>query len=416
MVSIKNLIIVIENQIERATTDLVKLLAISNAVGEIRKNELSHMSLHINVISISAQGKLKETAHSSILQHLLKYQRILDSFTKDIMELNNIQIKSSKVRPAEQERIDISIYDENICIIIENKINNATEQPGQIFRYVQVALNNGYKEDEIRVLYLNSSHHSKPSDYSLTENGEGINRIPKVIEDKIIIKDYAHDIYTWIKKLPALLSDNEKYLHSALLQYQDYLEEYFYLTDKFENMKELIKLTITSDILNGLSDENDSDFSERISRLKETSENLQLLQSEVNDLIFELSFRKDAINIGKELRKINLELIDLSELGYERGVFGVKIAINEKCGYLAYGYANHKYIGFAFNSNYLTQTEKSQLCQLFKCFGKDNYGEEERWPCWNWIGKTSLLYEFVDFVQCMYKQAQNDEKYPITFK
>ena len=266
----------------------VELLSLSSQVGEIRGEEISKMPLHINVIKISAVGRLRETAHSSILQHLLRNQLILDSFVQTILGIDNIKVRAKNVRTAERDRIDVSIYEKDICIIIENKVNDAVEQPGQIYRYVELALEAGYCEEQILVLYLNSNHRTKPSEFSLSKDGY---RIPKIVEDNLIVKDYSHDIYNWLINLSSLIPENEQYLLSALHQYKDYLEEYFYLTDKFENMKERIRSTISDNILNGLSDENDADFSQRISALKEAYENLQQLMDGVNDLIDSFSIK-----------------------------------------------------------------------------------------------------------------------------
>lgn len=390
----------------------VELLSLSTEIGDIRRDEQSKMPLHINVISISAVGRLKETAHSSILQHLLRHQLILDSFVKNILGIDDLRVNPKNVRTAEQDRIDVSIYDKELCVIIENKINNAVEQPGQIYRYVELALNFGYKAEQIVVLYLNSNHHSKPSDFSLTLDDS---RIPQVVEENIIVKDYAHDIYDWLIGLKSLIPSKEEYLLSALHQYQDYLEEYFYLTDKYKNMKERIKNTITDNILKGLSDENDADFSQRISILEETSENLQQLLDGVTELIDSLSIKKDSIQVQAELFKSKIELLDMKEFGFKENNFGVKISINGKNGYIAYGYGDKEYIGFAFDTEMLTKTEISYLNRLFKKFGKENYGEEELWPCWNHIGETSLLNEFTNFVQYVKEITLTDEKCPIKF-
>lgn len=392
------------------------LLMLSSEVGDIRKDELSQMPLHINVIMISAVGKLKETAHSSVLQHLIKHQTILDSFIESIIGIDSLRVNSKSVRPAEQERIDVSIYDKDICIIIENKVNDAVEQPGQIFRYVELALMAGYKEDQIRVLYLNSKHHDKPSDFSLTENGENIKRIPKTIEDNIIVRDYAHDIYNWIKKLPSVIPAHEHYIISALHQYQDYLEEYFYLTDKYQSMKERIKATIIENILRGLSDTNDVDYSQRINALEEASENLQQLIDGVNELRNSYYVKRDATAIQTELVKSGLTLLDLSEYGYDQNNFGVGININGKGGFIAYGYGDSEYICFAFETATLTKAEVAYLNRVFKKFGKENAGAEDKYPCWSYISDTTLLNEFSNFVQYVKNLSETDEKCLIKFR
>lgn len=86
----------------------VVLLSLSSQVGEIREEEISKMPLHINVIMISAVGRLRETAHSSILQHLLRNQLILDSFVQTILGIDNIKVRAKNVRTAEKDHIDVS--------------------------------------------------------------------------------------------------------------------------------------------------------------------------------------------------------------------------------------------------------------------------------------------------------------------
>lgn len=413
MANIEKLIQTINQYSLSYETANVELLSHSSEVGVIREEEKAKMPLHINVIMISAIGRLKETAHSSILQHFLRNQLILDSFVKTILGIDNIKINVKNVRNAEQDRIDVSIYEKGLCVIIENKVNDAVEQPGQIYRYVELALEAGYSEEQIVVLYLNSSHRTKPSDFSLTKDGC---RIPQIVEDNLIVKDYSHDIYNWLIELIPLIPDNEKYLLSALHQYIDYLEEYFYLTDKYEIMKERIKSTISDNILKGLTDENDVDFSQRLSALKETSENLQQLLDGVNELIDTLSVKKDAVQIQVELSKSGFDLIDLKEFGYDEDNFGIKIDINGKGGYIAYGYGDKEYIGFAFDTATLTKAEIAYLNRVFKKFGKENYGEEEIWPCWNYIGETSLLNEFSNFVQYVHELSLSDDKCTIKFR
>lgn len=69
MANIEKLIQTINQYSLSYETANVELLSLSSEVGVIREEEKAKMPLHINVIMISAIGRLKETAHSSILQH-----------------------------------------------------------------------------------------------------------------------------------------------------------------------------------------------------------------------------------------------------------------------------------------------------------------------------------------------------------
>lgn len=389
-----------------------QLIHLSSETGDIRIDELSKMPVHINVITIAAVGKLKETAHSLILQNLLQHPSILDSFIKKVVGISDFNLKPKDIRPAEQDRIDLSIFGRDICIIIENKVNNAPEQPSQIYRYVKFAMDEGYESEQIKVLYLNSNHHCKPSDFSLTDNGQ---RIPKEIEDSLVVKDYAHDIYNWIKELPAIIPKDQKYITSALYQYKDYLEDFFYLNDKYAVMKERIKNSIITNILTDLSDTNDSDYSKRIKVLDEAAENLQQLLDGINELANEYSVKQDRTHIKAELEKTDKHLMDLTPYGYDELNSGVKIELNGKTGYIAYGYGDKEYIGFAFETSMLTKSEISYLNRMFKRFGKENYGEEDLWPCWNYIGSVTLLNEFSNFVNFVQVNSKKDDKFQIEF-
>lgn len=395
------------NSVKNLETQEIKhLYGLSRLAGEIRKDELARIPLHINVIMIAAKGKLKETAHSEILQHLLKHQEILDSFVVNILGIKNKGLSVDDVRPAEKDRIDVSIYSDKLCVIIENKVNDAGEQTGQIFRYVQLAKEGGYRDEEIIVLYLNSSHWDKPSDKSLTNEGKGIERIPEIIENNLIIRDYAHDIYKWVKNLSLTLSPKEEYINSALHQYIDYLEEYFYLTDKFTAMKEKINSIIDSEILVGLSDANDVNYEKRINTLTDAKEDLELLKTGIENRITELTRLKKIYLIEQELANKGLKLSEMSLYGYDKNDSGVKIELNGKKGFIAYG---NDYIGFAFNTPSLNESEISFLNELFNQYGKVNAGEETKWPVWAYVNETDILIEFVNFVSFVKGIAEQED-------
>ena len=109
-------------------------------------------------------------------------------------------------------------------------------------------------------------------------------------------------------------------------------------------------------------------------------------------------------------------MIDLKDYGYDEDNYGVRISINEKYGFLVYGYGKNGdgYIGFAFDTSSLSTNEKRLLIRIFKRFGKDNQGEEDLYPCWCWVDST-LLNEYVSFVRFIKKQVAS-ENLPISFE
>lgn len=393
---------------------ILRLIALSTKVKETRKNFLDNLPHHINVISIAARGNLKETAHSAILQQILLHPFILNSFLKNIAEIENSDFTTDQVRPAEAERMDVSIYGKDRCVIIENKVNGAGEQEGQIFRYVQQAMEHKehhYRPDNIHVIYLNPDDHGYPSVYSLTENGSGKNWIPSLVKEQIRVKDYSHDIYEWIKSLQQeeCLAD-QPFLLSALYQYQDYLEEKFELTDKFEPMKNNIKELIDKEVLRGLSDEEDKDLSMRIKLLKETKQELAQLQSSLDEYLRELNFAKFRNEMYMEL---GLTLIDMDkEYSFTESNFGFKINLNGKSGFVTYATVS-KYIGFAFDTSNLTNEEKSYLIKLFMEFGMTNNRVESRYPCWNYVvpkNYDTLIEKYIGFAKFIIKKVEEPQE------
>lgn len=379
-----------------------KLVDIACLIRNIQKDELERMPMHINVISISAVGRLKETAHSAILQTLLCKQEILDSFIEEIAGISNFKVSVSSVRKAETDRIDVSIYSRDLCIIIENKVNGAYEQEGQLYRYVECARASGYTPKQIKVVYLNPDHHSIPSDYSLTEKGEGKIGLPEEVMENMVVKSYSYDIYNWIKKLPLKLSDNEPYLHSALLQYQDYLEEFFHLTDKYKSMKDRIRTTITEEILTGLDDNNDNDFSARLAKLNDIEEDLNMLLSGIGSLKHELMIAQEKQRVEAELQDSTLKLVDMQPYGYSEDNYGIRITLNGQPGFIAYGNGKNPYIGFGFDLSLLSQSAIRNLLNLMKAFNKDPEEEPPFWAAWAYIGNSPLWVEFsrfIDFVE-----------------
>ena len=216
----------------------------------IKDNFYNNLPFHINVISSAARGRLKETAHSKILHDLLHYPQILSSFLEKILKLPSDIFNIDDIRYPDQDRIDISLVSKKNkkFLIIENKINDAQEQPGQIYRYVLNALQQGYRLNEVVVLYLNSDNNDAPSLFSRSKDGfETKEEGYTVPLEMVTIKNYKYDILNWLKSIEDSIVPHENELKSALSQYIDYLEEYFQTKHKFTKLhnmtqKEIIKL------------------------------------------------------------------------------------------------------------------------------------------------------------------------------
>lgn len=277
----ENIITLVCNEIKRC----IKLsLQVSNTVEQERRK----IPYHINVISAAAKGNLKETAHSRILVDLLRKDRIREAFIKYFFPDLYLAAfgengNEYKIPNPDTNRIDATIKNGKIYIIIENKVNGAIEQPGQIFRYVQIAKSNGYKKGNIYVLYLNARSHNKPSNISLTKDGLGKESILDFLgHDHLICRSYKEDIITWLKELynNKEFLKTEPFIESAIIQYTDYLENMFELSNKYDNMNNQIELMLRQELK---LDEIQS-LTERIDKINEEIENVTFLKERLNIL------------------------------------------------------------------------------------------------------------------------------------
>ena len=125
---------------------------------------IDNQPLRINVIYYAARGKLKEVAHSMILAGLLGEKVILNNFLDTFLSSSsNHEALCDYEIKREFNHIDVSLENESNFIIIENKVNDAIEQPHQIFQYVEDAKKTG---KNVFVIYLNSVARNFPTEKS----------------------------------------------------------------------------------------------------------------------------------------------------------------------------------------------------------------------------------------------------------
>ena len=153
--------------------------------------------LRINVIYYAARGKLKEVAHSMILAGLLGEKVILNNFLDTFLPSSNNENHYNYEIKREFNHIDVSLENESNFIIIENKVNDAIEQPHQIFQYVEEAKKTG---KNVFVIYLNSVTRDFPTEKSLNgANGESV--FDLIPGNHFVVLSYMYDILPWLDKL-----------------------------------------------------------------------------------------------------------------------------------------------------------------------------------------------------------------------
>lgn len=267
-----------------------KLFFLSEMFKKTRIEEKKRLPYHINVID---ELHINENGHSRILEQLLKYQNtkgeyeFLESIVryiqqkKRVPEFENIVINRPEVTQ-EIERIDLWVRDSEYAIIFENKIYNARDQEEQISRYIDKTIEYGYCPNKIFVVYLSRSN-SEPDTQSWGKYKEAF-------KGRYVNLSFRNDILQWLKEdVLSNIKQKDVFLHSAVLQYIDYLEGLFHLrvTEKPMNMK-LDNLIISQLELEGVSDK------ERISILQEKINDFNEVTLRMQSLID--SYKQGIIN------------------------------------------------------------------------------------------------------------------------
>jgi len=118
---------------QKAFTDIAMLV---KSFGEIEEKWKGKSSKSINLIqSMAWDSNTREEAHSRVLTDLLDIDFIRQSFFHELLgDFGDFSDINSYVVKREEGKVDVSLYSkkENKIILIENKINAATEQPSQI--------------------------------------------------------------------------------------------------------------------------------------------------------------------------------------------------------------------------------------------------------------------------------------------
>lgn len=312
--------------IENSTNDNIRKSNILSIVDEYityKKKVKEKNSYQINPIE---ELRANENANSRILCSLLRYKvngeyNILKSFLAHFFPEVTFNVHADLIIESEQYRIDLSVRDKKggYALIFENKIHDATLQRNQLARYIRkLNTEEGFKDEQIYVIFLPSSSYYEPNDCCWYEPDEKCNsckgdcllkdqepQLRKKYEEegRYLKITFREDILNWLKGevLPNLLY-KETLLQATVLLYIDYLEGLFNLRtmDQDKNKEFIIqKLNLdncqTIDIIRIMNE-----YDERINHLKNEIDGFQ-------SCIIKLKEEE----VDKELKKIE-ELKDLT--------------------------------------------------------------------------------------------------------
>lgn len=260
-----------------------RLFDINLNVKEEKKNHLSQLPYHINVID---ELHINENAHSRILAKILQFRdirgkyEILESLIdfikrkKRTKDFNRIRVETPIITQ-EKERVDLWVRDNKAkcALIFENKIYGAIDQESQLYNYIKATKEHGFENDEIYVFYL-TKFGDEPSKQTWGNDETKLLFAPRFMQ-----LSFREDILQWLKNniLPNIRL-KDKYLSSAIAQYVDYLEGLFNIRNinKSLNMKlqKIISDKLQLDSYNELEalniiQETITDFEEVIGVLKQ---------------------------------------------------------------------------------------------------------------------------------------------------
>lgn len=198
---------------------------------KIFNDEKSKLPYHINLID---ELHANENAHSRILEKLLKQKtnggtyELLESFVEYLKEnsvgYRKIKIEEPKITN-EKWRIDLCIRDKSYAIIIENKVNWASDQQAQIERYIDLTINHKFNKSQIYVIYLTPTYEKDPEIQSWGKYYE-----TEIYTERYLKLSFRDDITLWLReKVLPNIKIKDVYLRSTIEQYIDHLEGVFSL-------------------------------------------------------------------------------------------------------------------------------------------------------------------------------------------
>lgn len=240
------------------------------------KEELSTLPFSIDILSEALRSQnLRETAHCKILYKLLQNRKILTNFIQHFLpSVEDYSRDSIQLPYPDRHRIDLTIKSNKFFLIIENKVNGACEQNGQIDRYVQIAQTT-YPHHQIYVLYLGGDTNIHPSEYSMSRATE------RLLDSRIIYKNYKHDIIPWISSIYKLIAfEDQPFLKSSLLTYKTYLENKYNTNNLNKEMNNKLKRTLIKTL-----ELETRPLAEKISILQDQIDNMDTIRERLVDLL-----------------------------------------------------------------------------------------------------------------------------------
>jgi hypothetical protein len=360
----------------------------------IYENELNKLPYRLNLLDDLSTN---ENAHSKFLIRLLQHQPALINFLTFINTKNNhnfsfdINIINKPILTYEKMRIDGLIRENNkYAIIIENKIHNAVEQKHQIGRYIEKCKSNGFKKEQIFVLYLTKTerdNHSKQTWGEENNLSDFKTRYSKI--------SYKSTILPWLESYLRVLSTKEELIKSAVIQYTDHLKHFFNKKEIYLNMNTELQDFLSTELeLNTDNIENIEVISKKIDEINELKGQLEKLErTSKNQLFKDWKNNLDERFNFEENQKFNQTKDSFIKTGvilfYKEKPFSVLIEHNFKSTYIGIG------------RHFSGQTLEPEIKELLETIIKDESLKEEDlwWYGWKYSSFNDAYFEFENLLK-----------------
>lgn len=224
------------------------LISLASEIARLEKEERAKLPYSANIID---DIRIKENAHSRILETLLKYagqdnsfpvyRSFIEVLKKKCLSIKNITIKKPIIE-GQKENIDILIDESpSYSIIIENKVCWADDRPEQIEKYIKNVQAHNVDNENIFVIYLTNNGSKKVTDISLTAKAKEFLDFDDPKRCRYIEIDYKNDLLPMFESVAGHIAiDKEPILYSSLIQYIDYWKGKFSMRDGDNKVNQII--------------------------------------------------------------------------------------------------------------------------------------------------------------------------------
>ncbi len=244
--------------------------------------------------SINVYKNKTEELHSSILAAILNYPHdnyfIFRSFLKRadkasgnaLNMFSELPVHSPSIEP-EKSKVDISIEDNTYKIIIENKINGATDIHGQLARYIDGSVNGAhYLEKDVYIIYITNDKKT-PNKHSWIR-----------LDGKLIATDYKNDFCHRFVNITR--NDICEWLEEDVLRFLEEdaeMHEFVNISLRYFRQEE-----ITKEAFKGYKYYRKVNTDNRAANFKETIANWrEILRSHYSDVISDINVTDSEVDI-----------------------------------------------------------------------------------------------------------------------